>query len=495
MYDLVVLGGGTGGLEVATASAHVGARVALVEKGRPGGERIRSADVPVHALIAAARRARDVRTAGTLGIKAGAPEVDFPAVMARVRDVVAEIATEVSDDALRARGIEVVHGSPAFESHDTVVVDGATRLVAQRFVIATGSRAAAPDVPGLAEAGALDHTTIWGLDALPAELVVIGSGPNGLVLAQAFARLGSRVTVLSFSEHLLPREDPEVSSLVREAMEAEGIAIRTGAQVTGVSVRDGRKVCACRDKDGSPCEVSGTHILLAVGRLPNIEGLNLEAVGVHADAEHGIEVDEYLQTRTPRILAVGDVLKRDMYTHAAEREAAVAFQNAVLRIPKKINYLAMPWSTYVDPEVASVGVTEAVARQRYPEVRAFRVEMAQIDRARAEGRTAGFARVVATPSGKILGATVVGERASEALQELVLAMDHGLSLGDIASTVHISPSYAGVARALARQYAATRLERPHIRKALRWFLGYQPRSEADGAETAPAPEPAGHHGH
>ncbi len=208
--------------------------------------------MPVHALIAAARRAHEVRTAGALGIKAAPPEVDFPAVVARVRRVVAEAAADVSDDALRARGIEVIHGSPAFESHDTVVVDGATRLNAQRFVIATGSRAASPNIPGLAEAGALDHTTIWDLDAIPAALVVIGSGPGGLVLAQAFARLGSRVTVLSFSEHLLPREDPEVSGLVREALEAEGIAIRTGAEVTGVSVRDGRKVCSCRDVGGRP---------------------------------------------------------------------------------------------------------------------------------------------------------------------------------------------------------------------------------------------------
>ncbi len=363
MYDLVVLGGGAGGLSVALEAARVGARVALIEKYTLGGECTHSACVPSKGLIQAARLVHQIRSAGDFGIRVAAPKVDFAAVMARVRAVVYRFAGSDSGDSLRARGIDVYRGSPAFEAYDTVILDGKTRIEAHRFVIATGSRPARPRIPGLAEAGALDNTTLWDLDALPSSLVILGAGPTGLEFAQVFARLGSKVTVLADSRHVLPHEDPEVSDCVEALLAAEGIAFRTGVEVTGVEVRDGLKVCTYRDPaSGTTGEASGTQLLVAAGRLANVEGLNLEAVGIHASPEHGIEVDDYLQTRSTRILAIGDVLNRHQYTHAAEREAAVAFQNAVLRLSKKIDYTAMPWATFVDPEVATVGLSEAAAR-------------------------------------------------------------------------------------------------------------------------------------
>jgi pyruvate/2-oxoglutarate dehydrogenase complex dihydrolipoamide dehydrogenase (E3) component len=486
MYDLVVLGGGSGGLNVATAAARVGARVALVEKGKLGGECTHAACVPSKALIEAARLAQQIRNARGYGLRTAAVEVDFPAVMARVRAVVAEFAGSDSGESLRARGIDVYRGSPAFEAYDTVVVDGQARLHAQRFVIATGSRPKIPAIPGLAGAGYLDNQSLWSLETLPAELVILGAGPSGLEFAQAFARLGSKVTVLADSPRILPREDPEVSGRIQALLSAEGIGFRTGVAVVQVSGRDGRKVCTIRDQSsGTSSEVSGTHLLVAAGRLANVEGLNLDAVGVHADPEHGIEVDDYLQTRSTRIFAIGDVLQDQgrQFTHAAERQAAVAFQNAVIRIPKKIDYSALPWATFLDPEVATVGLTEAEARERHPEVRVFRAELSEVDRARIDGRTDGFAKLVATPSGKILGATIVGHEAALVLQEFVLAMEHGLTLQDIAETVHTYPTYAGLARRLANQFLATRLDTSFVRKALRWFYGYQIRPDAEGSSS------------
>ena len=456
MYDLLVLGGGSGGLNVATAATRVGARVALVEKAKLGGECTHSACVPSKALIEAARLAQQIRQASAYGLRVGAPEVDFAAVMARVRSVVAGFAGSDSGDSLRARGIEVFRGTPAFEAYDTVVVDRTTRLHAQRFVIATGSRAAIPAIPGLAGAGYLDNDSIWGIDTLPGELIILGAGPSGLEFGQALARLGSKVTILSNTDRILPAEDPEVSERVKTLLEAEGIAFRTDAEVTNVAVRDGRKVCTVKDKvSGASTEISGTHLLVAAGRLANVEGLNLDAVGIHADPEHGIEVDEYLQTRSTRIYAIGDVLQNHQFTHAAEREAAVAFQNAVIRIPKKINYSALPWATFIDPEVATVGLNEAEARSQHPEVLVFRAELSEVDRARIDGRTEGFAKLVATPAGKILGVTIVGAESALVLQEFVLAMEHGLTLRDIAETIHPYPTYAGLARRLANEYLAT----------------------------------------
>jgi pyruvate/2-oxoglutarate dehydrogenase complex dihydrolipoamide dehydrogenase (E3) component len=498
VYDLVVIGGGAGGLSVATAAARLGARVALVEKGELGGECTHTACVPSKALLEAARLAHQVRHAAVYGLTVAAPRVDFTAVMDRVRRVVAEFAGSGSGQSLRDRGIDVYRGAAAFEAYDTLVVDGQTRIHAQRFVIATGSRPAVPAIPGLAGAGYLDNDTIWSLDALPAELVILGGGPSGIEFAQALGRLGSKVTVLTDSRQILPNEDAEVSARVRKLLEVEGIAIRTGVDVTGIDVRDGRKVCRFKDQAGGAAgEVAATHLLVATGRLANVEGLNLEAVGVHADPVHGIEVDEYLQTRSSRIYAIGDVLQKYQFTHVAEREAAVVLQNAMLRISRKMDYSAVPWATFIDPEVATVGLTEATARAQQPEVVVLRAELSEADRPRIEGHTEGLVKIVATPSGKILGATMVGPDASLVLQELVLAMQHGLTLRDVAETIHTYPTSAGLIHRLAGEFEAGRQETSFVRRALRWFHGYHVRTgEADTepihAEPAPAGEANGH---
>lgn len=502
MYDLVVLGGGSGGLSVATAAARFGAKVALIEKNELGGECTHSACVPSKALIEAARLVHAIRSADQYGIRVTPPQVDFPAVMARVRAVVDAFAGSGTGDSLKAKGIDFFRGSPSFEAYDTILLDGKTRINGQRFVIATGSRAAVPKISGLAEVGHLDNVSVWKLTELPESLVVIGAGPSGIEFAQAFARLGSKVTVLANDDQILPREDREAADLVQARLAAEGVEFQTDVEVTEVSKRDGQTVCSWRKRAGGATgEVSGRHLLVATGRLANVEGLNLDAVGVHADPEHGIEVDEFLLTRSSRIYAIGDVLLQREFTHAAEREAAVVFQNAVLRLSKKIDYTALPWATFVDPEVATVGLTEAAALEQHPEVRVLRANFDELDRARIDGRTEGFAKVMATPSGKILGATVVGEQASLILQELVVAMENGLTMGDLASTTHTYPTYGGMVQKLANQFAATRHEGSLVQSALKWFLGFnKPRSESEnGAEPAEVEVASAghssHHGH
>jgi pyruvate/2-oxoglutarate dehydrogenase complex dihydrolipoamide dehydrogenase (E3) component len=449
---------------------------------------MRRAIVPRRALITAACLAHQARRAESFGIRAGTPTIDFAAVMSRVRGIAAEIASRETDESLAAAGVTVVPGKPVFEAYDTVLADGKTRLHAQRFVIATGSRPALPAIPGLAEAGVLDENSFWGLDSLPSELVILGGDATALEFAQALGRLGSKVTVIAGTAKVLPREDDEVSARVKTLLSAEGIDFRTNVEVTSVVVKDGRKVCTVRDKAShASSEVSGTHLLVATGRLANVEGLDLEAAGVHGDPVHGIEVDECLQTQSTRILAIGGVLSGPTCPAAAGRQEAVAVQNAVLRLRRKIDYSALPWTTLIDPEVASVGLTEAEANERHPEVRVLRVELPELDRARIDGRTGGFAKLLATPSGKILGAAIVGPEAALVLQELVLAMQNGVNLHHLAETMHPYPSYADMAHRLAEEFEAKRLDTSLVHKALRWFHGYQPRSAADGGTDPEAP--------
>ncbi len=503
MYDLVVLGGGSGGLNVATAAAAVGAKVALIESGKLGGECTHTACVPSKALIQAADLIQRIRTANVYGLNVNSLEIDYRAVMERVRAVVSSFAGSDSGKGLEAKGIEVFRGIPAFEAYDTVVIDGQERINGHRFVIATGSRPAVPSIPGLEAAGYLTNNTFWDLNELPKTLAIIGGGAVGMEFGQALARLGTEVTILEMNDQILPAEDPEVSSRVQDILSQEGIKFFTGVEVVGVEQRDGKKVVKFRGgADGTTYEAGREEILVASGRLANVEGLNLEPLGIKADPKTGIEVNEYLQTRAPTIYAIGDVLGQHQWTHAAEREASVAFQNAVLRLSKKIDYTAMPWATFTDPEVATVGKT--FNHDPGEEVRIFRAEYDDIDRPRIEGRTKGFAKLAATPSGKILGVTVFGDHAALVLQEFVFAMEHGQTLNDIVDTVHPYPTHAGIARNLANQFAATRLETGWARTALRWFYGFTPRvgspntngnGQTNGSATEPEPTTAEANGH
>jgi pyruvate/2-oxoglutarate dehydrogenase complex dihydrolipoamide dehydrogenase (E3) component len=507
MYDLVVIGGGSGGLSVASAAAKVGAKVALVERQPGGGESALSACVSSKGLVQAARRLHQVRSGGTFGLKVGPVEVDFPAVMARARSLAEVLAHGSSDESLRARGIDVYRGSATFEAYDTVRVDAETAITGYRLVIATGSRPAIPAVPGLSEAGYLDDGSLWSLSSLPESLVIMGAGATAVEFAQCFARFGTKVTLVADAPRILPGEDDEAAGYVGDGLGGEGIELRLGVEIIKVEVRGDRKVCILREvATGATGEVAGSDLLLAAGRLARVDGLNLDAAGVHGDPEHGIAVDDYLQTHSARVYAIGDVLMRQQYAYAAEREAEVAYANAVLRRRKRMDYSTIPRVTFSDPEVAGVGMTEDRARDDQREHRVYRVPLAQVDRAQIDGRIDGFAKVVATPGGRVLGATIVGPEASLLIQEFTLAMEKGLGLGAIAAATAIYPTYAGIGPALARQHMATRLERGVVQTALRIFYGFMPRvapgngtAHDSAAGTAghepPAEQPVGGQGH
>lgn len=496
MYDLVVIGGGSGGLHLATLAARVGAGVALIDKSSPTESGWLPACVPSKGLVQAARLVQQIRGAGEFGIHVDPPRVDLASVLNRLRTVAQSSAAERSDEALAARGIDVFHGTAAFDAYDTVLLDGSKRIEGQRFVIATGSRPAPPSIPGLREAGYLDDASLWSLTQVPETLTVIGAGPIGMEFAQVFARLGSKVTVLTEEDRILPGEDAEVSGHIACTLTGEGITIKRKVTIEKVEQRGDQKVCRYIDGEtGQRAEVSTKEILIAASRLANVDHLNLEAIGVHADPDHGIEVNEMLQTHAIRVYAIGDVLKRHQYTHAAEAEAEVAFQNALLRRRRKIDYTNLPWATFLDPEVATVGISEAKAKAEELEHHVFRVNYADIDRARIDGKPEGFAKVIASPSGSILGATIMGVQASLVLQQLVVAMDAGLGLADLARTIQIYPTYGQLIRDLGGQFQKTRLERGFMATALRFFYGFQSRAgTADGASvtTTDLPNGSGH---
>jgi pyruvate/2-oxoglutarate dehydrogenase complex dihydrolipoamide dehydrogenase (E3) component len=477
MYDLVVIGGGSGGLHAARLAARFGAKVALIERRAPGGQGHCGGWAPSKGLVQAARLVRQVRQAGEFGIEAGPPRVNFAAVLDRARAIGAELAAADLDEALRAEGIDVFHGAASFDAYDTVLLDGNERIEGQRFLIATGTKPAAPEIPGLGEAGYLDSSSLWSLSEVPHSLIVLGGGPVAIEFAQSFARFGSRVMILTDADRILPREDAEVSGHVACLLAGEGVAIKRRVTIDKVESRGAQKVCIGKDGEtGESLEVAGAAILCASRRLANVEDLNLEAVGVHADPEQGIEVDDLLQTHAVRVYAAGDVLMRDQFSDIAEREAEVAFQNAVLRRRVKIRYDNLPRAVFLDPELASVGITEERAKADNLDHRVYRAEYAALDRARIEGRTEGLAKVVTSPSGKILGATILGVDASLLLQQLVVAMDAGSTLGDLAETTQVAPSYGQLITILAEQQRTKRQERGLRAAALRFFYGFQPRA-------------------
>jgi pyruvate/2-oxoglutarate dehydrogenase complex dihydrolipoamide dehydrogenase (E3) component len=488
MYDLVVIGGGAGGLFLAKAAARVGASVALVERESPGEGGALAACVPSKGLVQAAKHLTRVRNSTRWGVETGPVHVDFAALLASVRQVAHDLAGRASAQSLKQLGVDVYIGPAPFEAYDTLRVDASQTINGHRFVIATGSRPAVPDVPGLTAAGFLDERTIFGLTQLPEHLIVLGSGSVALEFAQSFARLGSRVTVIAESPAILAGHEPQAVEAIVTALSNEGITFVLDAELTQVEVCDGRKVCHYKVRaTGASGEVSASDILVAAGRLANVDGLNLEAVGIHGDPQHGIEVDECLQTHSARAFAMGDVLLRHPSASAAEREADVVLHNAVLRLRKKIDYSGLPVVAFTDPELASVGLTEAAVRTDELPHRVYEVPFSDVDRAVIDGHTGGFARVIATPAGKVLGATIVGEDAAMIVQEFVLTIERGLSLRDLWAATPAYPTYAAVARQIAGQYHSGRLETGLVQKALRFLYGFVARGAT--ANGAPASEP------
>jgi pyruvate/2-oxoglutarate dehydrogenase complex dihydrolipoamide dehydrogenase (E3) component len=456
-YNLVVIGAGTAGLITAAGSAGLGAKVALVERELMGGDCLNVGCVPSKALIRAARAFASVRDADEFGVEVppGA-RVNFPAVMERMRRLRARISKNDSAARYRGLGVDVFLGSARFTGPDAVEVGGQT-LRFRKAVIATGARASRPSIPGLAEAGYLTNETVFSLTELPRRLAVIGAGPIGCELAQAFARFGAEVTLLANHAQIMPREDSEAAELVQQEMVRDGVNLLRGCKILRVDRQDGDNVIQV-EVNGTRDEVRADAILVGAGRTPNVEGLNLEAAGVEYDAKAGVKVNDRLQTSNARVFAAGDICSRYKFTHAADAMARVVIQNALFLGRARASALTIPWCTYTDPEVAHVGLYEHEAREQGIPLRTFLQPLRDIDRAVLDGEAEGFIKVhVRAGTDRIVGATVVACHAGEMISELTLAMVGRLGLGTLAKTIHPYPTQAEAIKRTADAYNRTRL--------------------------------------
>lgn len=462
--DLVVIGGGAGGLVVASVAAQLGLKVTLIEKAAAlGGDCLHHGCVPSKTLIHTARVAALMRRGGDFGLPAVEPAVDLGKVNDHVQAVIDHIQQHDDPERFRGYGCEVLLGESAeFVSPHAVRV-GERVIHGQRFVIATGSRPAVPPIPGLEAAGYLTNLDLFSLRQLPRSLIVLGGGPIGLEMGQAFARLGSRVTIIERLPHLLPQEDPELADALGSCLAAEGIDIRVSMSAERISRAGDRRIVEC----GGELKLEAEAILVAAGRRPNTDGLGLEAAGVAFDAK-GIHVDRRLRTSQKHIYAAGDVCGSYPFTHTAEYQAGIVISNVVFRFPRKTDYRVVPWVTFTDPELARVGLTESQARAQRIEPTVLRFAFKDIDRAVTEVESNGFIKLIAH-KGKILGASLLGPHAGELIHEIVLAMKTGASLSDISATIHAYPTLAQVHRRAVNTAFAPKLFSPGARRLVRWI--------------------------
>lgn len=474
-YNLIVIGGGSAGLIAALIGATVNARVALVERDRMGGDCLNTGCVPSKSLLRAARAAHEMRTADRFGIHGVTPEVDFAAVMARVQTVIQTIAPKDSVERYANLGVDCVTGDAVLEDGHHVRVstaDGERRLSGRAIVLATGAAPFVPPIPGLREMDPLTSDSVWTLNVQPKRLLVMGGGPIGCELAQAFARLGSEVTLIDMADRLLPREDPETSELLSTRFRAEGIDVRLGHKAVKVTALEGRAgvLTALIGSEDAPDEIElpFDEILVAVGRAAR-GGTGLEAAGIVRNPDGTIAVDDHLRTSLPSVYACGDAAGPYQFTHMASHQAWYAAVNGLIgRFKKfKVNYTIVPWATYTDPEVARVGLSEAEAEAQNIPVEVVRYGLDDLDRALAEGDTQGWVKVVVKPgTDKILGAQIVGAEAGELIGEFVLAMTHGLGLKKIMNTIHIYPT-----RMEAVKFSASAWRKAHAPEGLLRLAG------------------------
>jgi pyruvate/2-oxoglutarate dehydrogenase complex dihydrolipoamide dehydrogenase (E3) component len=467
-YDLVVLGGGTAGLVSAIGAAGLGARVALVERHLLGGDCLNTGCVPSKAVLRSARAVGDIRRAASLGVKADRMDIDFSAVMRRMRQRRAEIARHDSAERLQAAGVDVFFGAGSFADERTVFVEG-QRLRFRRAVIATGGRPTAPPVPGLDAIPFWTNETIFSLTELPHRLLVIGAGPIGCELAQAFARFGSNVTVFDLASQVLPKEDADAAAIVRRSLESDGVRFELATRLDRVDLVEGElRIHYTRSGEGrlEGGSIGGDLLLVAAGRAPNIEGLNLEAAGIGA-TKQGVTVNDRLQTSNPRVYASGDVCSRYQFTHAADAMSRLVIQNALFFGRRTASALTIPWATFTDPELAHVGVSESDVRESDGRLHTITVPLSDIDRAVVDDETDGFVRVH-HERGRIRGCTIVAAHAGEMIAEAVYAITHGGTLSALSSTIHPYPTQTEALRKAGDLYRRQSLT-PRVRA---WLARY-----------------------
>lgn len=483
MYNVVVIGAGTAGLVTAAGTAGLGGRVALVERRRMGGDCLNYGCVPSKALISSARAVENIRRAEAWGLEAQTPAFEFRKVFERMRACRAKIAPNDSRERFEGLGVDVFEGDARFVSPHEVEIAGGPTLRGAHFVIATGRRAGVPPVEGIDGTPYFTNETLFDeLHEKPERLVVIGGGPIGCELGQAFQRLGCAVTIVEFLPQIMVKEDPDVAVFMRERLEAEGVRVLTGAAAKRAGERCGRVHLDVERKGGEGeadevLRLEAEALLIAAGRVPNVESLNLEAAGVKY-GKQGVEVNEYLQTSQRHIYAAGDVVGPYQFTHMADAQARVVVRNILMPfglLRRKVDYSVVPWCTYTSPEVARVGLNEDEAKAQGVAYDLYRVPIEEVDRAVVESEESGFVKVLTEQGGgRLLGVTLVGERAGDLLHEFVLAMKHGIGLGGIAETIHAYPTFAELARKAGDRYNRTRLT-PRAKAAFTWLYRRQRR--------------------
>jgi pyruvate/2-oxoglutarate dehydrogenase complex dihydrolipoamide dehydrogenase (E3) component len=458
--DLCVIGAGSGGLSAAAIAASFGVPVTLIERDRMGGDCLNFGCVPSKALLAAAKRVHDIRGAAKFGIRAADPGIDHKAVAAHVQSVIDAIAPYDSVERFNGLGVQVIKASARFADKDTVEA-GAYQIKARRFIVATGSVPFVPPIPGLDRVPYFTNETIFSNAHRLPHLLIVGGGPIGLELAQAHRRLGSDVTVVE-AARALPRDDPELRDTLLKALRDEGVRILENARVERIEPF-GSNIQIVFATLGKSYSIEGSHLLLATGRSPSVSGLNLEAADVKY-SDRGISVSKGLRTSNRRIYAIGDVIGGMQFTHAANHHATVVIKNALFRLPAKAEDATMPWVTFTDPEVAHVGMTEETARERYGKLAILRWPYHENDRAQAERKTVGFAKVIATKRGKILGVGIVGAEAGELIQMWSLAMQKGIPLSAMRSIISPYPTLSEINKRAAVSFFAPRTQDPFVRR-------------------------------
>ncbi|MFZ1470444.1 MAG: mercuric reductase [Paracoccaceae bacterium] len=467
-YNLVVIGAGPAGLVAARGAAAFGAKVALVERHLIGGDCLNVGCIPSKALIRSTRLYADMRNAANFGaVPPKEVEVDFELAMERMRYLRERIGATDSVHHLADEGIDVFFGQARFTGTDRIDVAG-TRLLFAKALIATGSHPKPPDIPGLIEAGYLSNESVFNLTHRPDRLLVIGGGPVGCEMAQAFCRLGSQVILVQDDPMFLPGEERDAAQILSESLARDGVEVHLNSTVVAVRVRDGRKEADLVREDETTT-VSVDEILTGIGRAPNLDGLDLAAAGVEADAE-GVTVDDFMRTTNRRIYAAGDVCLAHKFTHTAEATARLAVQNALFFGRKRLSRLVIPWCTYTDPEIAHVGLYPFDARQAGIPVRTFTILMHDVDRAVTDGEEAGFVKLhLRQNSDRILGATVVARHAGELINGISLAIGSGMGLSALAGVIHAYPTQANAIRMVADAYEKTRLT-PVVKRLARHWL-------------------------
>ncbi len=470
-YDFVIIGAGTAGLVAAHGAAALGAKVALVERELLGGDCLNIGCVPSKTILRTARLYAEMRDAERYGAQTPSDiRVDFPALMQRMRGIRARISRADSAQRLVAAGVDVFFGEAHFTGADTLAVDGA-KLRFKKAMIATGARPDTPAIPGLIEAGFLTNENVFDLVELPRRLLVIGGGPLGCELAQAFCRFGAQTTIVQEIPMFLPKEERDAAQILSDAFARDGIEVRLNTKAVNVRVENGLKLVDLVSEDYHST-VLVDAILTGTGRLPNVEGLNLETAGVDCEAATGVRVNDFLQTSNPRIYAAGDACLEHKFTHTADASARIVVRNALFPGRERLSALTIPWCTYTDPEIAHVGLYVRQAHERDIPVKTFTIPMHDVDRAITDSEETGFVKVhVKERTDRIVGATIVARHAGEMINEITLAMVAGIGLRTLARVIHAYPTQADAIRMAADAYNRTRLT-PTIRSLLQRWLAW-----------------------